>query len=276
MAYQDIALGLVFDGADVGEAALTYAMSLIAPADGRLTSLLCVPWIEILGAPLIPLADAVVAQVNEERLGRAAAMKTTIESAATIQAFDAQVRILNERRGSVIKAFSEAIRLSDLCVLPRPAGEFGPMKDIVEAAIFKSGRPIIIVPSDHIKPAEFGRIVVAWDGSARAARAVGDSLSFLQRAKQVDIVCVSKEPSKQVSGSDLAAHLTRRCKHIELIELPLIGGEASWSIREYALNNRADLIVMGAVAHTRLFEVFLGGTTDDMIIAAETPVFLSY
>jgi hypothetical protein len=166
MAYQDIALGLVFDGADVGEAALTYAMSLVAPADGRLTSLLCVPWFEILGAPIIPLADAVVAQVNEERLGRAAAMKTTIESAATIQAFDAQVRILNERRGSVIKAFSEAIRLSDLCVLPRPAGEFGAMKDIVEAALFKSGRPVIIVPSDHIKPAEFGRIVVAWDGSA--------------------------------------------------------------------------------------------------------------
>lgn len=70
--------------------------------------------------------------------------------------------------------------------------------------LFTSGRPVVVIPPDWNHDAKFSNVLVAWDGGARAARAVGDAISFLKRAEQIEILCVSPDASKSMDGTDLA------------------------------------------------------------------------
>ena len=68
---------------------------------------------------------------------------------------------------------------------------------IVEAALFDSGRPVIIVPYIPKAPLKLDRVMVCWDGGRAAARAVGDAMPLLQRAGRVQVVIIANEPGKQ-------------------------------------------------------------------------------
>ena len=276
MTFRNIALGLVFDESPDSTSAMSYAISLARLHTGRLTSLLCVPEFALPSARLVPNLRTMVEEVNAERMLRAQKTEETIEADSKILPFSVQSRVMTGTTGTLIQDFSAAIRLSDICVLPQPSSEMAMMKDMVEAALFHSGRPVIIVPETHKAPARFNHIVIAWDGSARAARAIGDAMPLLEQAGQVDIVCVSGEPKKSFDGSDLAEYLSTRCKNIELFELLMLDGDIGDAIATHAAAVSADLIVMGAFAHARFLQIFLGGTTNEMILYCNRPVFLSY
>ena len=276
MVFQDVALGLIFDEVPKGNAALDYAISLASAKRGRLSAMVCTPMLDLPSSRLVPGVRAMIDEVDRENRERAAAMVQKIETRAKPGAFMAHARILQARYGKLVEEFTIAARLCDVCILPRPAAEFAFTKALAEAALFGSGRPIIIVPPHHRSPATFARIVVAWDGGARAARAIGDAMPLLELADQVDIACVSEEPKKSMEGADMAAHLSRRCRKVELVELTPAGDDTGRAIREHALKIKADLIVMGAFGHSRLLQFVLGGVTNDMLLATETPVLMSY
>jgi nucleotide-binding universal stress UspA family protein len=117
---------------------------------------------------------------------------------------------------------------------------------MIEAMLFTSGRPIVIVPPDWTRGARFENIIVAWDGSGRAARAIGDAIPLLARAGQVEIVCVSHGASKSIPSTGLAAHLSRHCKKVAVADLPMHHGGIAETLRAHASMARADLMVMGA------------------------------
>ena len=118
--------------------------------------------------------------------------------------------------------------------------------------------------------------MVAWDGSAQAARAVGDAMPLLTRAQRIEILCVSPDAPKSIAGAGLAAHLARHSKNVTVTDLPTQHGDVSKTLRAHATMARADLLVMGAYAHPRLLQMVLGGVTSDMLSEAEFPLFLSY
>ena len=276
MAFQDVALGLVFDEKPIGNTAMDYALSLAGVERGRLSVLLCTPMLDLPSSRLVPGVRAMIDGVDRENYRHAAAIVQEIEVHAKLGAFSVQTRILQEKYARLTEEFTIATRLCDVCILPRPAAEFAFTKALAEAALFGSGRPIIIIPPLHRKPAAFMNIVVAWDGGARAARAIGDAMPLLELADRVDIACVSEAPKKTMKGTDMAAHLSRRCKNVELVLLTPAEGDAGRAIREHALKINADLIVMGAFAHSRLLQFVLGGVTNDMLLGTETPVLMSY
>jgi nucleotide-binding universal stress UspA family protein len=99
-------------------------------------------------------------------------------------------------------------RLADLIVLSRPgADREAPLAATLDAALFDSGRPVLIAPAT---PAgEIGRrIVLAWDGSAQAARAVSAALSFLARAEEVTVL-VGGSADEHAPAPALLAYLAR-------------------------------------------------------------------
>jgi hypothetical protein len=93
--------------------------------------------------------------------------------------------------------------------------------NMIEAMLFTSGRPIVIVPPDWERGARLEKVVIAWDGSGRAARAVGDAMPMLTRAEQVEIVYVSPGALKSIPSAGLSAHLARHCKKVTVAELPM-------------------------------------------------------
>lgn len=125
-----------------------------------------------------------------------------------------------------------------------------------------SGRPLIVVPEGRDSFAG-ERILVAWDGSAKAARGLNDALPFLREATHVELVSVTGEKDLElaVSGADLAPHLTRHGIKVGELTLPAQDGDVAETLRHHADLIRADMIVMGAYVHSRLRQMMLGGTT---------------
>jgi nucleotide-binding universal stress UspA family protein len=142
--------------------------------------------------------------------------------------------------------------------------------------LFTSGRPVIVIPPFWEKGAGFGNVMVAWDGSARAARAVGDALPLLTRAQRVEILCVSSEELETHAGQDLAVHLARHCAKVSVSRLHADHRDVAKTLRDHATTVEADFFVMGAYAHSQLLETVLGGVTQEMLSNAELPVLFSY
>lgn len=169
-------------------------------------------------------------------------------------------------------------RLHDLTIIPFQDG-YSVEQWYAEAVMFGSGRPTIILPSSkQATPIALNTIVVAWDFSRPAARALGDALPILQRAKHVRLVTIMNEKaiSDTHSHAELAQNLLRHGVGIELDVIDAKGRTSGVTLSDHLASNRADLLVMGAYGHSRVKEFILGGTTKSMLDKPPIPVFLSH
>lgn len=146
-----------------------------------------------------------------------------------------------------------------------------------EAAIFGSGKPTLIVP--QVAPAASLRhVMVAWDGSRVAARAVADAREFLQRAETVTISSVTDEkalPEKD-PGSRLARYLERHEIHAVAAQIQSRGRPIAQALQEQAREIGAGLLVMGAFGHSRMRDFILGGATAGVLNDLRLPVLMSH
>lgn len=171
-------------------------------------------------------------------------------------------------------------RLSDLTIVgqqvPKELG-LGFASNFVKTLILKLGRPVLVVPL-LLKPrVVFGNLLIAWDGSREATRALADALPLISRAKHV-FVLMMRERSKQaqMTDIDIVSYLTRRGVQAELEVCDVNETSLSDSLLLWAAKHQADLIVMGAYGHHRITELILGGMTHDILKKSNLPIFMSY
>lgn len=227
-----------------------------------------------------PLSGMAASYVDEAN----AAMKQRTEARARDAAhlLGAQARSVDclartAPHGLLVDEMLALGRLGDLSVVNCATGRFDDGGALLETLLFESGRPVLVTPP---QASEFraGNILVAWDGSSRAARAVADAMPLLRSADRVDIVCVTNEKDLRRSspGVELAGALARHAITPEVNDITATDRNAARAIREHAVAVKADLLVMGAFAHSRLRQMVLGGVTDSMLRDAELPLFMSY
>ncbi len=146
-----------------------------------------------------------------------------------------------------------------------------------EAVIFGSGRPTLLVPEDA-PAASFGHVMIAWDGSRVAARAVSDARDFLQRAQTVTIASVTDEKALPDNdpGSRLAEYLARHDIQATVAQVQSRGHPISNTLQEHAREIGAGLLVMGGFAHSRMRDFVLGGATNGILRNLQLPVLLSH
>ena len=155
-------------------------------------------------------------------------------------------------------------RLSDLSLVAVKDYDGGQEK-LIESLLFESGRPLLLFSEQSVSKLSnsFDHVAIAWDHSAQAARAVGDALPLLQRAKVVHILTAADNstPSLLESGKGLVDHLAKHGVEASF-EMPKIDGSSVGKVFEAYVNaNRIDLLVMGAYRHSRLREFMMGGAT---------------
>lgn len=169
---------------------------------------------------------------------------------------------------------AEHARLFDLAVVP--AYGHSDTQVIAEALIFGCGRPVLLFPVAS-QGVSFGTVVVGWDGSRGAARAVHDALPFLRRANAVQLVAVTgdKALSDSAGLDGLAAHLARHGITADTRQVPAEGRDAGSALLRHSEGAGADLLVMGAYGRSRLREFILGGATATILRGAPIPVLLS-
>ena len=173
----------------------------------------------------------------------------------------------------------EYARLRDSTIVPVPVGDHFDQW-YAESIIFGSGRATLVMPHTPKRPGAFAldAVVVAWDFSRPAARAVADALPLLEKAKQVYVVTVSNEKAieSRRSGTELAKHLKRHGVDAVLDTVDAAGRGIGDILKSYVTSRSADLLVMGAYGHSRIREFILGGATKSMLSRPPVPVFLSH
>ncbi|MDP2738871.1 MAG: universal stress protein [Pseudorhodobacter sp.] len=228
---------------------------------------------------------AVLLQVATERAeadakAAEAAVRATLDSQPrelrwTVESAMAQL-------GGLVDLVMLRARFSDLVVLPRP---YGPSQGveaetIVESALFEGQAPVLILPEGGMVAEKLpNRIVIGWNQSREAMVAVRRALPFLKRASIVDIAVIDPPthgPERSDPGGALCQMLVRHGVHAEVSVLARTMPRVSDVLARHALDENADLLVMGAYGHSRFREAILGGATRNMLEHSAVPVFLAH
>jgi nucleotide-binding universal stress UspA family protein len=215
----------------------------------------------------------------EKSREQASATAAQFQAAAKRSQLSVQMLTPESSLPGATEAFANLARAYDLAVVKQAESDDDVTShEMIEAALFNSGRPVLIVP--YIQKAGFSvkRVLVCWDGSRAAARAVGDALPLIARANNVQVLTVvtGKFDESDVSGADIAEHVARYKLRTELSRLPAPDIDVPSAILSHAADVNADLIVMGAFAHSRLRDFVLGGATRKMLQSMTVPTLMSH
>jgi nucleotide-binding universal stress UspA family protein len=182
----------------------------------------------------------------------------------------------------IADAVATNARYADLAILGQhdPDDAASGPSYLPEEVVLGCGRPVLIVP--YIGPAaSFGeRVIVAWDASREAARAVNDALPLLKRARQVGVVSVNPRPwpfaHGEEPGADIGLHLARHGVKVEVQRVEGRDIDTANAILSHVADQSADLLVMGGYGHSRLRELILGGVTRTILTEMIVPVLMSH
>ena len=173
-------------------------------------------------------------------------------------------------------------RNADLIVVgePRPEESGTDETVLVEAAFMDTGRPALVVPYQGARAMPPERVLIAWDGSREASRAVHDALPLLRLASEVVILIVDAAKLGPrfgpKPGAGILAHLQRHEVAARVNAIESGGAAIAELILAQAGNEKADLLVMGGYGHSRLREMILGGATRHMLERMSLPVLFAH
>jgi len=175
--------------------------------------------------------------------------------------------------------FGLIARRFDLVVVGQAEPKNGTVEELIaESALFESGRPVIVVPYIQKAPLKLDRVMVCWDGSRAATRAIADAMPLLERAGQVELVIAGKERGKrdEIPGADMGQHLARHGLNVDVRRISGGDIDVADALLSHAADANIDFVVMGGYGHSRLREFVLGGVTRSILRAMTAPTLLSH
>lgn len=257
--------------------ALDAAVSLAELLDARLSGAVChvhIPEISNYLADKLVKANEAIAAANRESNRNARALLADFASVGAARLGD---EILIECQSMVTpRDLAARARLYDLTILPKyghPETDF-----VAEGLVFESGRPMLLLPLLDDSALRLDSVVIGWDGSRAAARALADALPICARAGSVELVAITGEKAfgKGAALSDVRRHLAAHGIEADESGVPANGLDAGTALLHHCKSVAADLLVMGAYGHSRLREFVLGGATASVLADAALPVLLSH
>lgn len=261
------------------KAALEQAIAIAKVRDAHLSVMLAAQMVLPTYTPFYSgMVSGLLAEANDRTRALAEATAETVRSTASIAGITAEVSSTLDLVGVSAAAAAVQARLCDLVVIDQTSGYADSRELILEEALFHTGRPVMVATPRRPARGHVHRILVAWDGSAHAARATSDALALFPEIRTVEIVSVlgEKDLSKSLPGADFARHVARKGVETVLTELPMGEGGVAATLDARALATEADLIVMGGFGHSRFREFVLGGVTLKLTQTASVPLFMAY
>jgi nucleotide-binding universal stress UspA family protein len=185
-----------------------------------------------------------------------------------------------EIRGDTIAhGFRQEAAYADLLVLGQPAsqeGAGGAPADLLIAALFDSGRPALVLPRKLASHAVPRRVLVAWNASPQAARALTGALPLLRLADKVDVAVWSHAPdASPFARMDLTGYLHRHGIAAQMHRFDA-SPHVTTEINRFAASSKAELIVMGCYGHSRARERVFGGASRSALESMAVPVLMSH
>ncbi len=269
MPIKDVLLPLVGEPSEQAIAAIDKCVAVAGDFGARVLALAVEQNIDV--RPQVTISsDVDNAEVTE-------AIRSMTDARGLLKAFDsAAVRfgVRNEQRlqrlaaSEIAAELAECARVMDLSLLPMKSNDDRSEK-LVERLLFGSGRPVLMCPEQTAADLSvaFDDVLIAWDHSAPAARAVADALPLLQSAARVRIVTATerKTSREMSSGAALVAHLAEHGVKAVFEAVAIDGSSVGKVFEPFIRSHGIDLLVMGAYGHSRLNEIIWGGATKTVI-----------
>lgn len=266
-------------GETLPEAAMQQGIKLAAVHGAHLTLTIAS---QHLASPYSPIwssmASGLVNELNARAKAKADEAADIARTALRIAGVNGDIKVLLDNGGDAADIAVRAARASDLIIVDQPDAVLDARATILEEALFRSGRPVLLATPKRGPMAEANKAMMAWDGTAHSARAAADMLSLFSAIKHVDIVSVlgDKDMAKTLPGADYARHLSRKGIDATLVELSASDGPVATLLDKHATTSGADIIAMGGYGHSRLRQFMFGGVTVSMIQNAANPVLMAY
>ena len=184
--------------------------------------------------------------------------------------------------GEATEGMGLQARYSDLIVVGQgdpnePAPSVPP--DFAHHVVMKVGRPVLIVPKQGEFEQVGTKVLIAWDASRGATRAITDALPILQKADVVNVVVFNPDSKggvhTDIPGADLALYLARHGVKVEVLERQT-GRDVGAAILGLSQDLSSNLIVMGGYGHSRFRQMLLGGVTRSVLAGMTIPVMMSH
>lgn len=167
-------------------------------------------------------------------------------------------------------------RVFDLLVVGRPGTASNePHRSTLEAALFESGRPLLIAPPQAA--ASLGAVTaIAWNGSSETARSIAFAMPILLRARDVPVLAVPGLRLPGPSDGQIARSLRRHGIPARVVEVSEGGRAPGRALLEAAAKLGADLMIKGGYTQSRIRQMIFGSVTSDILAEANLPIFMAH
>lgn len=260
-------------------ARLQVARALAANFTAHLTALYAANPTKFLMSPISPEAAVMVGQAIEWDDRREANARAMVM--AQCQNDGAHWDLLVDRGPPEAACLRHAV-YADLLVLGQtdPEGGSEVPQNFAARVLCATSAPVLIVPHAGDISTVGQRILISWNASVQAARAVRGALPLLQRAAEVHIVTYDQGQDDlddiPMPGANLATYLMRHGVNATVLDASSGNSDVARLLLAQATELGSDLIVMGGYGHSRAFEIVMGGMTRSVLASMTIPVLLAH
>lgn len=259
---------------------LKVAINLAAAHDAHLTGLYVLTYPHIPGYIRAEITEDVLRGQIETTRAAAAAAEAMFNDHVGRAGIKAEWRCVE---GELLPALSLHARYADVAIVGQRDPEWeetGGDAAMPDQLVLQCGRPVLVVPHVGKYPVVGERVMVAWDASRLATRAVNDALPFLVRAKKVAVLAVNPEGGEgghgEIPSADICLHLARHGVNAEAQHIYARDMSVGDMLLSRAADEGINLIVTGAYGHARWRELVLGGVTRHLLAHMTVPVLMSH
>jgi nucleotide-binding universal stress UspA family protein len=266
-------------GETLPEAATQQAIALATAHGSHLTLTIATQHLATPYSPIwTSMGAGLVKELNARAKAKADEAADSARTALRIAGVNGDIIVLIDSGGDAADIAVRAARASDLIVVDQPDAVLDARATILEEALFRSGRPVMVATPKRAAMQTATKAMLAWDGTAHAARAASDLIGLFPSIKHVDLVSVmgDKDMARTLPGADFARHLSRKRIDASIVELSTAKAPVATLLDAHATSSGADIIAMGGYGHSRLRQFVLGGVTVSMIQSAGTPLLMAY
>ncbi|MBE0622113.1 MAG: universal stress protein [Burkholderiales bacterium] len=254
------------------------AIRLAQQHDAHLVALNALPPFEPPGYVMAEMGPAIL---DTQKHAAAAEMART-EREFNNQASAAGLRNVEWRTAidDPVDAMTLHARYADLVVIGQTDRADGSnmAANFPERLVLSAGRPVLILPSVGSFATIGKRILVAWNATREATRALTDAIPMLRLAETVNVMAVNPRRGEhgKVPGADIGLYLARHGVRVEVKTDQGAEIDVGNELLSRAADLDSDLIVMGGYGHSRLKEWVLGGATRTILESMTAPVLMSH
>lgn len=168
---------------------------------------------------------------------------------------------------------------ADLVIVGHPWPGGLPSDWSAETLLLETGVPALVLPDNWKSETVAEHVLLAWNASREARRAITDSLPLLIAARSVSVIVVDPEKNSrhgEEPGADVGLYLSRHGVTVTVEQIRSNGSRVASVILNHAKQNDFDLIVLGAYSHSRSREVIFGGVTQSLLNRGHIPILFAH